>query len=306
MGRITRIFGSRTLLYGIGVAVVALITLFIAMNVLKSSNETVNAATPPTTASAPKSVDNKAADKQTNKAAKDKTAKEKAAKDKAAKEKAAKDKAAKEKAAKDKVAKDKAARDQVAAAQAASQQATTTEATTPGTTSQAATTPGTTSQAATTPGTTSQAATTAAPAVPSGSDIYLTVPAMGISNSYVANTSDPSALENGAIHLPQTGFPWQAGSNTYIAGHVLGYAGTGSYLQFANLPNMVAGDMIYLSDSNGTTYTYRVFKTFIVTPYDTYVTAPIPGQTVVTLQTCVNPPAYDQRYLVQGELVSTS
>ena len=304
MGRITRIFGSRTLLYGIGVAVVALITLFIAMNVLKSSNETVNAATPPTTASAPKSVDNKAADKQSNKAAKDKAAKEKAAKekaakDKAAKEKAAKDKAAKEKAAKEKSTKDKAARDQaaaaqVAAAQTASQQTTTTEATT------------TTSQAATTPSTTSQAATTAAPAVPSGSDIYLTVPAMGISNSYVANTSDPSALENGAIHLPQTGFPWQAGSNTYIAGHVLGYAGTGSYLQFANLPNMVAGDMIYLSDSNGTTYTYRVFKTFIVTPYDTYVTAPVPGQTVVTLQTCVNPPAYDQRYLVQGALVSTS
>ena len=292
MGRITRIFGSRTLLYGIGVAVVALITLFIAMNVLKSSNETVNAATPPTTASAPKSVDNKAADKQANKAAKDKAAKDKAAKekaakakDKAAKEKAAKEKAAKEKAAKEKAAADQAAADQAAAA-AAAQQATTTEATTPSTTT--------------------QAAATAAPAVPSGSDIYLTVPAMGISNSYVANTSDPSALENGAIHLPQTGFPWQAGSNTYIAGHVLGYAGTGSYLQFANLPNMVAGDMIYLSDSNGTTYTYRVFKTFIVTPYDTYVTAPVPGQTVVTLQTCVNPPAYDQRYLVQGALVSTS
>ena len=292
MGRITRIFGSRTLLYGIGVAVVALITLFIAMNVLKSSNETVNAATPPTTASAPKSVDNKATDKQANKAAKDKAAKDKAAKekaakakDKAAKEKAAKEKAAKEKAAKEKAAADQAAADQAAAA-AAAQQATTTEATTPSTTT--------------------QAAATAAPAVPSGSDIYLTVPAMGISNSYVANTSDPSALENGAIHLPQTGFPWQAGSNTYIAGHVLGYAGTGSYLQFANLPNMVAGDMIYLSDSNGTTYTYRVFKTFIVTPYDTYVTAPVPGQTVVTLQTCVNPPAYDQRYLVQGALVSTS
>ncbi len=292
MGRITRIFGSRALLYGIGVAVVALITLFIAMNVLKSSNETVNAATPPTTASAPKSVDNKAADKQSNKAARDKAAKAKAAKDKAAKKKAAKDKAAKEKAAKEKAAKEKAAKEKAAADQAAAdqaaaaQQATTTEATTPSTTT--------------------QAAATAAPAVPSGSDIYLTVPAMGISDSYVANTSDPSALENGAIHLPQTGFPWQAGSNTYIAGHVLGYAGTGSYLQFADLPNMVAGDMIYLSDSNGTTYTYRVFRTFTVTPYDTYVTAPVPGQTVVTLQTCIDPPAYDQRYLVQGELVSTS
>ena len=198
---------------------------------------------------------------------------------------------------------------QAAAAQTvATTQATTVsqpeQTTTANTTRQASTTtPGTT--AATAADTTSQAATTAAPAVPSGSDLYLTVPAMGISNSYVANTSDPSALENGAIHLPQTGFPWQSGSNTYIAGHVLGYSGTGSYLQFANLPNMGAGDMIYLSDSNGTTYTYRVFRTLTVTPYDTYVTGPVPGQTVVTLQTCIDPPAYDQRFLVQGELVST-
>ena len=292
MNRITQTLGGRTLLYVLGIVVVALITLFIAMNILKNSNESANA-------SAQKAASKTAVTKQSDQAAKDKAtkakaAKEKAAKDKAAKEKAAKDKTTKAKAAKEKAAKDKAAKEkatqaaaaQAAADQAAAQQATTTESTTPDTTS--------------------QAATTAAPAVPSGSDLYLTVPAMGISSSYVANTSDPSALENGAIHLPQTGFPWQAGSNTYIAGHVLGYSGTGSYLQFADLPNMVAGDMIYLTDSNGTTYNYRVFRTMTVTPYDTYVTGPVAGQTVVSLQTCIDPPAYDQRYIVQGELVSTS
>ena len=302
MNRITQTLGGRTLLYVLGIVVVALITLFIAMNILKNSNESANA-------SAQKAASKTAVTKQSDQAAKDKATKAKAAKDKAAKAKAAKDKAAKEKAAKAKAAKEKAAKDkaakakaaqaaaaQAAADQAAAQQATTTESTTPDTTT----------AAPAVPDTTSQAATTAAPAVPSGSDLYLTVPAMGISNSYVANTSDPSALENGAIHLPQTGFPWQAGSNTYIAGHVLGYSGTGSYMQFANLPNMVAGDMIYLTDSNGTTYNYRVFRTMTVTPYDTYVTGPVAGQTVVSLQTCIDPPAYDQRYIVQGELVSTS
>ena len=297
MNRITQTLGGRTLLYVLGIVVVALITLFVAMNLLRNSNE-------PTNASAQKAASKTAVTKQSdqtakNKAAKNKAAKEKAAKEKAAKEKAAKEKAAKEKAAKEKAAKEKAAKEK-AAALAAPQQATTEATTTAGTT-----TAGTTTAGTTTAGTTQQVAT-AAPATPSGTDLYLSVPAMGISNSYVANTSDPSALENGAIHLPQTGFPWQAGSNTYIAGHVLGYSGTGSYLQFADLPNMVAGDMIYLTDSNGTTYNYRVFRTMTVTPYDTYVTGPVAGQTVVSLQTCIDPPAYDQRYIVQGELVSTS
>ena len=282
MNRITQTLGGRTLLYVLGIVVVALITLFVAMNLLRNSNE-------PTNASAQKAASKTAVTKQSDQTAKNKAAKEKAAKEKAAKEKAAKEKAAKEKAAKEKAAKEKAA------ALAASQQATTEATTTAGTTTAGTTTAGTTQQVA-----------TAAPATPSGTDLYLSVPAMGISNSYVANTSDPSALENGAIHLPQTGFPWQAGSNTYIAGHVLGYSGTGSYLQFADLPNMVAGDMIYLTDSNGTTYNYRVFRTMTVTPYDTYVTGPVAGQTVVSLQTCIDPPAYDQRYIVQGELVSTS
>ncbi|MGI9050360.1 MAG: class E sortase [Rubrobacteraceae bacterium] len=274
MNRITQTLGGRTLLYILGIVVVALITLLIAMNLLRNSNEPVNT-------SAQKAASKTAVTKQSDQAAKEKAAKEKAAKDKAAKDKAAKDKAA-------------------------SQQASTTKATTADTTQQVATAaPATSTTKATTADTTQQVAT-AAPATPSGTDLYLTVPAIGISNSYVANTSDPAALDNGAIHLPQTGFPWQAGSNTYIAGHVLGYAGTGSYLQFAKLPNMVAGDMIYLSDSNGTTYTYRVSRIMTVSPYDTYVTGPVAGQTVVTLQTCVNPPAYDQRYIVQGDLVSTS
>jgi sortase A len=43
------------------------------------------------------------------------------------------------------------------------------------------------------------------------------------------NTSD--ALDRGVIHLPQTPMPWdnkREQKNVYLAGHRLGYEGTGS------------------------------------------------------------------------------
>jgi sortase A len=148
--------------------------------------------------------------------------------------------------------------------------------------------------------------TDAASKIPTPPDdaLYLTVPAMGRQGDAVSNTNDDAAMDYGAIKLPSSGFPWQPHANTYIAAHVLGYSGTGSYMQFAALPNMAYGDKIYLTDSNGTTYTYEVTNIITVTPYDSWVTAPVPGKDMVTLQTCVNPPAYDQRLIVQGERVA--
>lgn len=150
-----------------------------------------------------------------------------------------------------------------------------------------------------------QQAAAEAPAIPepASTDLYLTVPKMGLYDNYVANTDDPVAMDNGAIKLPSTGFPWQDNANTYIAGHVLGYAGTGSYLQFAELPNMAIGDEIILTDANGTVYTYAVSEVLTVAPYDAWVTEPIPGRDMVTLQTCINPPAYDLRLIVRADRV---
>ena len=138
---------------------------------------------------------------------------------------------------------------------------------------------------------------------PANNDLYLTVPKMGLTDNYVANTDDPIAMDNGAIKLPSTGFPWQDNANTYIAAHVLGYAGTGSYMQFAALPTMTYGDVVYLSDANGTVYTYSVSEILTVYPQDNWVTDPIAGKDMITLQTCVNPPAYDQRLVVRAERV---
>lgn len=137
--------------------------------------------------------------------------------------------------------------------------------------------------------------------IPPSTDLYLTVPKMGLQDDYVANGVDPTTLMNGAGHSPSSGFPWQPRSNTYIASHVLGYAGTGSYLHFAQLPNMAYGDNIFLKDGNGTTYTYEVTEILQVSIYDTWVMGPT-GKDIVSLQTCINPPAYDIRLVVRGDL----
>jgi sortase A len=135
-----------------------------------------------------------------------------------------------------------------------------------------------------------------------GTELSLTVPKMGLYDDYVVNDVSEATLMNGAGKIPETGFPWEDGANTYIASHVLGYEGTGSYLHFAELPNMTYGDEITLKDSNGTVYTYKVNEILEVSIYDTWVIDPT-GEDIVSLQTCINPPAYDVRLVVRGERV---
>lgn len=125
------------------------------------------------------------------------------------------------------------------------------------------------------------------PDAPPTNDLYLTVPKLGLYDNVVANTEDPVAMDQGAIKLPSTAFPWQENGNTYIAAHRIGYAGTESFNQFYNLPSMERGDEVILSDAEGTTYTYEVVDVKAVMPQDNWVTDPVPGKDMVSLQTCI-------------------
>jgi sortase A len=143
---------------------------------------------------------------------------------------------------------------------------------------------------------------------PDNTALRLTVPAMARVNDvpvYNGPTSDEEDLNRGALHISSTGYPWQSGSNTYIAGHRLGYAGTGSFLLFYDLNKLHNGDEIILTDSNGTRYTYKVFRKVVVSPGNLSIMQPVPGKTVVSLQSCTLP-TYTHRLVVQGELVSVS
>ena len=143
---------------------------------------------------------------------------------------------------------------------------------------------------------------------PRNKTLDVTIPAMSrVENDEVPNAAgdDLEALkENAAIHLRGTGYPWQEGSNTYLAGHRLGYPGTDSFLTFYDLQKLESGDRIFVEDAEGTEYTYRVFKDFVVGPEDLSVTEPVDGKTILTLQTCTLPD-YSERLIVQAELVNT-
>ncbi len=111
------------------------------------------------------------------------------------------------------------------------------------------------------------------------------------------------AMHDGTAHVKGTGFPWQKGANVYIAGHRVGYPGTKSNLVFWDLDKLEKGDEILLTDADGKTYTYEVFDKFVVDPSAVRVLRPVPGKSVVSLQTCTLPD-YSQRLVVQAELTS--
>lgn len=144
-----------------------------------------------------------------------------------------------------------------------------------------------------------------APVVREDTSMTLTVPEMERVDDvpvYTAPASDEETLDKGALHVEGTGFPWQKDSNVYIAGHRLGYRGTGSYLLFHDLDELESGDEVILTDGEGEEYTYRVFRSFKVDPGANEVMRPVAGKDVVSLQTCTLPD-YKERLVVQAERV---
>src|ERR687885_101654 len=147
-----------------------------------------------------------------------------------------------------------------------------------------------------------------ATSAPKDTTLELTIPKMARVDKlpvYDAPWDSEDALDVSAAHLDSSGFPWQDGSNVYISGHRMGFPGTKSFLVFYDLDVLENGDEVSLTDSNGTKYTYKVFKKYEADPYDWTPTDPIPGKNVVTLQTCTLPD-YTQRLVVQAELTETT
>ena len=147
--------------------------------------------------------------------------------------------------------------------------------------------------------------TQAAVEPPSSDMMKLTVPQMEM----IKDDEIPTGLgtdetlfhDYAAVHIKNTGFPWDKEANVYIAGHRLGFPNTNSHLAFWDLNKVQVGDEFYITDSEGRKYTYKVFKKFIATPSNLSVLAPVEGKNIVTLQTCTLPD-YTNRFLVRGEL----
>lgn len=122
---------------------------------------------------------------------------------------------------------------------------------------------------------------------PEDKTLKLTVPEMKrVENATIpTRVPDEEALrDNVAVRLPGTGLPCEEETNVYIAGHELGYPFTDSFRAFYDLKELQKGDEVYLTDADGTEYTYEIFEILIVQPDDLWVLDPLEGRNIVSLQ----------------------
>ena len=140
------------------------------------------------------------------------------------------------------------------------------------------------------------------PGGPEDKTLYLTIPKLGLKDAPVYDSLEEEELKESTIHVPATGFPWQDGANTYIAGHRLGYPDTGSFYVFYDLDKLAAGDDVSVKDADGNQYEYRITGQKVVGLDNVEVMNAAPGKSMISLQTCTLPD-YAERIVVQGELV---
>jgi sortase A len=141
--------------------------------------------------------------------------------------------------------------------------------------------------------------------LPPGAIMSLTINTLGLNNVPVLSSNTKRALDQGVIHLPGTSLPWSATpeSNVYLAGHRLGWPGTGSHLVFYRLNELGMEDRITLRDREGRRYDYRVIESFTVGPFENWVTGRVRGRDLLTLQTCTPIPTFEKRLIVRAERI---
>ncbi len=138
---------------------------------------------------------------------------------------------------------------------------------------------------------------------PRGGKMALSINSIGLRNSPIESTDEQRALDNGLIHLPQTSRPWERGKarNVYVVGHRMGWPGTKSWKIFYRLDELQRGDRLVLT-AGGKTYRYKVSEKLVVTPWDVWVTEPVKGRDLLTLQTCTGP-NFGKRLIVRADRV---
>ena len=144
------------------------------------------------------------------------------------------------------------------------------------------------------------------PELPSGAVMTLSAGALGLHDVPVKSSASGRVLDGGVVHLPDTSLPWdggEGGKNVYLAGHRLGWPGTGSHRVFYRLDELRRGDWIVLKDARGRKYRYRVTGSSVVSPGDSWVKDPVPGRDMLTLQTCTPIPSFEKRLIVRANRV---
>jgi sortase A len=133
-------------------------------------------------------------------------------------------------------------------------------------------------------------------ALPLGSVVaHLVIPKIGV-NNYVVEGVGSAQLAEGPGHYPGTAAIGGKG-NVGIAGHRTTHGAP-----FYDLNELKAGDLIYLTNLSGQTFTYRVATQFVVSPDDGAVLDPTTTPSL-TLTTCNPRYSAAQRLIVRANLL---
>ncbi|MEG0388541.1 MAG: class D sortase [Niameybacter sp.] len=124
----------------------------------------------------------------------------------------------------------------------------------------------------------------------------VTIPKINVSLLFAEGVTK-QALKYAVGHMPGTSMPGEVG-NCAIAGH-RSYT-FGEY--FNRLDEVEVGDDIQITMGE-TTYTYKVYESFLVDPSEVWVTEPVEDRKIVTLITCHPVVKANQRLIVRGEWV---
>jgi sortase A len=137
----------------------------------------------------------------------------------------------------------------------------------------------------------------------SDADMTLTIEALGLYDMPILSSASLEVLEIGLMHEPETSLPWDGGAqrNVFIAAHYLGWPGTASHLVFYNLDKLRRGDEVVLEGNQDRAYRYRVSEAFEATPEDSWVMGQEHGRDMLTLQTCVPPPTFEDRLVIRAD-----
>ena len=129
---------------------------------------------------------------------------------------------------------------------------------------------------------------------PGGAIDHLVIPKIGV-DKYVVQGIGEQDLRRGPGHYPETVMPGELG-NAAIAGHRTTYGAP-----FFDLDRLKASDDIFLTDTQGRRWDYKVDRSFVVSPNDVSVLDPTPFAQL-TLTTCTPRFSAADRLIVTARL----
>jgi sortase A len=138
-------------------------------------------------------------------------------------------------------------------------------------------------------------------------ELLLSVPRLGLRDVRVPSGSTQAELDGeGIIRLETSGLPSLEGSNTFIVGHRMGFPRTRNPYVFYELNKLRPRDEILVEDPAGSRYVFEVYDHITGPPGLYWLTDPVVGKTVISLQTCTPIPSFEDRLVVRGELISVT